>query len=206
MSSEDYVAALKAGYDFPEGALDYSGPGLTSPGETVDLWLTLDPGRYILICWNAGHATSTPVREITVEGTPADDEPPQANVVLRLVDYRFEMEGTLESGNQIIRVETPGPSMHEVDIFRLDENTSVADLLQWRSETGGRSDFPVHAVGGVLDSHDVTRVAWLRRVFTPGRYLLHCEMPMSGPTSDPNADTTSSHADVGMFREIEIAK
>ena len=32
MNAEDYVAAVKKGSLFPKGALDYSGPGLTSPG------------------------------------------------------------------------------------------------------------------------------------------------------------------------------
>src|SRR4051794_8387970 len=45
MSAEDYVAAVKEGSLFPKGALDYSGPGLTSPGETAEMWLRLDPGR-----------------------------------------------------------------------------------------------------------------------------------------------------------------
>ena len=38
MTSDDYVAAVKAGADFPDGALDYSGPGLASPGETTEIW------------------------------------------------------------------------------------------------------------------------------------------------------------------------
>jgi len=36
---------------FPAGALDYSGPGLTSPGKTAEMWLKVDPGQYIIICW-----------------------------------------------------------------------------------------------------------------------------------------------------------
>src|SRR5437868_12961990 len=60
MSAEDYVAEVKKGSLFPEGALDYSGPGLTSPGETTEVWLRVDPGQYILICWNSGHAKTTP--------------------------------------------------------------------------------------------------------------------------------------------------
>ena len=50
MSVNDYVAAVKRGSLFPEGALDYSGPGLTSPGETVEVWLRVEPGQYLLIC------------------------------------------------------------------------------------------------------------------------------------------------------------
>ena len=39
MSANDYWSAVKAGSLFPEGALDYSGPGLLSQGETAEMWL-----------------------------------------------------------------------------------------------------------------------------------------------------------------------
>src|SRR5438445_10916924 len=39
MTANDYVAAVKAGSLFPEGGLDYSGPGLTSPGRPADTWV-----------------------------------------------------------------------------------------------------------------------------------------------------------------------
>lgn len=61
MTTESYLAALKSGVSFPKGAVDYSGPGLTSPGESVELWLKLDPGEYTLICYNHGHASTTRV-------------------------------------------------------------------------------------------------------------------------------------------------
>jgi hypothetical protein len=65
MSANDYMAAVKMGSLFPEGALDYSGPGLTSPGETAEMWLRVDPGHYIIICWNGDHAKTTPVHPLT---------------------------------------------------------------------------------------------------------------------------------------------
>jgi hypothetical protein len=37
---------------------------------------------------------------------------------------------------------------------------------------------------------------WLRKEFTPGRYVLHCEMPV--------ADSTLNHDDLGMVQEVEI--
>jgi len=61
MSADDYVMAVKKGSLFPEGALDYSGLGLTSPGVTAEMWLRVDPGQYIIICWNKGHDKTTPV-------------------------------------------------------------------------------------------------------------------------------------------------
>lgn len=201
MSADDYVAAVKGGSLFPKGALDYSGPGLTSPGETVEVWLRVDSGQYVLICWNDGHAKSTPVHPFTVDDSRVDDRLPKEDLVLKLVDFRFELVGTLHKGVQVIRVETPGPAMHEVDFFRLHGGKSVADLRRWR-EDDGRGPAPADALGGVLDNHDVRRIVWLRRKFGPGRYVLHCEMPVTTDASTTSSEIT--HADVGMVRELEI--
>jgi hypothetical protein len=201
MTPTDYVAVVKTGSLFPKGALDYSGPGLTSPGESVEVWVKVDPGNYLIICWNNGHAKSKPVHPFAVQYAIADDEPPKEDVVLKLLDYRFELQGNLRKGRQVIRVETPGPSMHEVDFFRLRDGKTVADVNQWR-KANGRGEPPVDALGGALDSHDIKRVVWLRRSFSPGRYVLHCEMPVTTDSQTTNQQIT--HADVGMVREIKI--
>src|SRR6266513_2574628 len=160
MSADDYVTAVKKGSLFPEGALDYSGLGLTSPGVTAEMWLRVDPGQYIIICWNKGHYKTTPVHSFTVE-----------------------------------EVGAAGPAMHEVDIYRLREGSAVEDLKRWRKENEN-GPAPAEALGGALDSHDISRMVWLRKEFVPGHYVLHCEMPVT--------NTKLNHADVGMVRELEI--
>jgi hypothetical protein len=108
---------------------------------------------------------------------------------------------------QTIRIETPGPSMHEVDIFRMHEGATVADLRHWLTqEDAGQIPYlpnPADAMGGAGDNHDIRHVTWLQRTFNPGRYVLICEMPMpsTGAADAPKAN----HADVGMVREIEVA-
>jgi hypothetical protein len=203
MTVTEYVSAVRKGSLFPAGALDYSGPGLTSPGESVEVWAKLDPGQYIVICWNAGHARSTPPRPFTVEYAMSDDSPPKEDVIVKLIDYRFELVGDLRKGVQVIRTETTGPSMHEMDIFRLHDGKTVPDVHRWRKDNG-RSAAPFDAMGGVLDSHDLKRVVWMRRNFTPGRYILHCEMPLVTNAEPTNQEIT--HADLGMVREIEIGE
>ena len=196
MSPENYVAAVKNGALFPDGALDYSGPGLTSPGETAEMCLRVDPGQYILVCWNSGHAKTTPVHPFTVEEVGVrDDRPPKEDLVWKLFDYRFELSGDLRKGVKVIRIETPGPAMHEVDIYRLHEGKTLAELNN-RTKQQGHGPAPAEALGGALDSHDISRVVWLRKKFVPGHYVLHCEMPVT--------NTELSHADVGMVREFEI--
>jgi len=54
----------------------------------------------------------------------------------------------------------------------------------------------------LVDSHDLKRITWLRRDFRPGRYFLHCEMPLT--TDAQSAKQEINHADLGMVHEIEI--
>ena len=150
-------------------------PVKTKPAE---IWLKVDPGQYIIICWNSGHAKTTPVHPFTVEEVGArDNRPPKEDLVLKLFDFRFELDGTLHQGTQVTRIETPGPSMLEVDIYRLLQGRTVADLNAWRKQQG-HGAVPAQALGGALDSHDIHRVVWLRKNSPPGRYVLHCEMPV----------------------------
>ena len=140
------------------------------------MWLRVDPGEYILICWNKDHDKTTPVHPFRVEEVGANDDlAPKEDLVLKLVDYRFELSRDLHKGVQVIRVETPGPSMHEIHIYRLHEGKTVADLQTWRKQHE-HGPAPAEALGGALDSHDIHRVVWLRKNFSPGRYVLHCEM------------------------------
>ena len=200
MTPDRYLAIVKAGNSFPPGARDYSGPGLLSPGERTEQWAPVDPGRYMVMSWNGDDPTKVRVHPFVVRGDRVDDPVPPADVVLRLVDYRFELEGKLASGTRVIRVEAVGPSMHEADLFRLVDGKTPADVRRWRKNERDRGPAPAIALGGVLDSHDVRHVAWVRRSFPPGRYALHCEMPMN--IGQPSGGT--SHADVGMLREIDV--
>lgn len=202
MSGDDYLEAVRGGQAFPEGALDYAGPGLTSPGEVVEMWLQLDPGTYLLACWFRGHLESIAPHIMTVsENGSGAIKPPHANAVLRLIDYRFELVGELAAGPQVLRIETPGPSLHEVDFFRLHEGRTLEDLKRWQK--GGKAGPPPgDAIGGVLDYHEITRTVWLKIVLRPGRYVLWCGMDMVPDAEGPAGDVT--HADAGMFMELEV--
>lgn len=204
MSAGDFVASIKAGSLFPEGSLDYSGPGLTSPGETTEQWLRVDPGNYLLICWNNDHATTRGTHAfIVVDDGARDDTPPPADAVLKLTDFRFELSTPLRKGIQVLKVENAGPSMHEADIYRLHDGKTVADLLQW-SRQDGRGLPPAQALGGTLDSSDIRREVWIRRSFSPGHYAIQCEMPMS---EDVQAGSRyATHTDAGMVLPFDIAE
>jgi len=202
MTAREYVAGVKGGALFPEGARDYSGPGLTSPGRKAELWLELDPGAYIIICWMQDHAETIPVHELTVDDMREDDPPPPVpDVVVKLIDFRVELEGELHAGPQVMRVETVGPSMHEIDVFRLDDGRTLDDLKAW-DQNDQEGPAPGRAGTGIVDSHDIRRVVTVREDFDPGRYVLWCTMPMSSDPAAPRVNVT--HLDAGMVREVSI--
>jgi hypothetical protein len=88
-----------------------------------------------------------------------------------------------------------------MDIFRLHEGKTLADVHRWRKDDH-RGSAPFDAMGGVLDSHDLKQVVWIRRNFTAGHYILHCEMPLVTNSQLTNEEIT--HADLGMVHEVEI--
>jgi uncharacterized cupredoxin-like copper-binding protein len=207
MTPEGYFAAVHGGSTFPEGALDYSGAGLTAPGESVEIWVRIDPGNYMVVCWNGNHPTARFAHRLTAvaDGTP-DDPAPKEDVVLRLADYHFELDRAIEKGQRVIRVETPGPSMHEVDIFRMRGDASIADLERWYEEEDHDRPHarptPADGMGGMSDSHDIHRVGWMRRNFAPGRYVFTCHLPLPRAGKD---GPKLSHADAGMIKEVVVA-
>ncbi len=206
MDAHAYVQLVKDGYLFPEGAMDCSGPGLTSPTERVEMWVPLEAGTYLLACWFRTHVASVPPMTIVVYGAPDRPVvPPAEDVTLELVDFRFQLTGEIERGVQTIRIQNAGPSMHEVDCFRLDGGRTVDELRRWMT---ANKDGSVHAtaMGGALDSHDLSRVVWLRRTFTVGHYVLWCGMPMmqSGNEAEMGASADVTHAHAGMVLEFEV--
>jgi hypothetical protein len=205
MSAADYVAQVKSGIPFPAGAKDCAGPGLLSPGERVEMWSPLEAGTYMIGCWMGKHMTETKPVTFVVHGAPAQPvQPPHEDVTVRMVDFRFELDGALKRGEQVIRYETVGPSMHEADIIKLGDGRTVQDVAAWFKHHQ-RDPLPGTIAGGCMDSHDITRVTWVKRSFAPGRYVFWCDMPMI--QSDAPKDTTVkavSHADAGMIKEFTV--
>jgi hypothetical protein len=204
MTASDYVAQVKAGVDFPPGARDCSGAGLMSPGEHVEEWVPLEEGNYMVGCWFGEHLTSQKPTTTVVHGEPATPvSPPHEDVTIRLIDYRFELVGQLKSGDQVIRYQTVGPSMHETDVLRLADGRTIADAKSWFVRESGQP--PGIVAGGTMDSHDISRVTWVRRNFTPGHYVLWCDMPMiQNPSPADSLAAHVTHADAGMFKEFVV--
>lgn len=203
MSPVDYVVAVAAGSLFPEGALDYSGPSLTAPADSMDIWLPLDPGTYVLICWNKNHATALPPAVVTVAGDPRDAVPPVPDATMTMGDHHFAIDRPIMAGERVIEIANAGRAMHELDILEVNPGATLADLARWREGEGADPVTPPAIPrGGALDAHRVATRVWMRRTFRPGRHALYCGMPL-----DSNAVTGQpfrNHADAGMMLEFRV--
>jgi hypothetical protein len=91
--------------------------------------------------------------------------------------------------------------MHEMDIYRLGEGQDLAALQAWYAARR-RTPPPGTVMGGVLDSHAPGRRVWIRREFTPGRYVAWCGMDAPAAPGVPH----STHADIGMVLEFTVSR
>jgi len=203
MTPRDYVAAVAAGALFPAGAIDQSGPGLTAPGDSVDLWLPLDPGTYVLICWNKSHATELPPAVITVAGAPHDDVPPAADATITMHDHHFTIDRPIASGERVLEIVNVGRAMHEMDILELQAGATLAEVVQWREGEGApTSAAPAIPRSGALDAHDRTMRVRMRRTLRAGRHVLYCGMPLD--STAVTGQPFRNHADAGMLLEFRV--
>ena len=96
----------------------------------------------------------------------------------------------------MIRIETPGPAMHEVDIYRLHEGKTVADLNRWRKQEGVGS---VPAEAWAVHSTAMISAGWCGCGKSSCRGVTSCTVKCLSPSTNPEL----THADAGMVREFE---
>jgi hypothetical protein len=96
-------------------------------------------------------------RPLTVTaGTGATAAEPEADVVMKLVDYDFELSKPLTAGRHTIRIENGGPQEHEVVIVKLDPGKEPMDFAAWGEKQVGKARGRIQSMsesGPLLQSH-----------------------------------------------------
>ena len=189
---DTYLAAARAGADFPAGTTDVGGTGLVTPGDSSEVVLDLRPGRYALLCWYDSHLLAGMAAPLTATETSAHAVPAPASdaeVVLR--EFAFGLSRPFRAGPQVLHVTNAGTRPHEFDVYRLEPGRSLADFEAWNATRSGAP--PAEPVGGVGDFVP-GREVWAFLDLQPGRYFMTCEVP----------EGAQSHADLGMVEEFVI--
>jgi hypothetical protein len=174
----DFLAELKGEHP-PTWATPAGGPNPPEVGGTSTSIETLEPGNYALICFipaadGMPHVMKGMSRALKVVGPSRTASEPEADLVVKLVDYDFELSTPLTPGKHTIRVENAGSQPHEIAIIRLHPGKSPADFTAWGMKPTGPPPGTTHGgVAGIMPgAHSFIEVD-----LPPGNYGLICFLP-----------------------------
>jgi hypothetical protein len=195
---DDFLAALKGEHP-PTWATPAGGPAPPEVGDTSISIEALEPGNYALICFipaedGMPHVVKGMSRALKVVGpSRAAASEPQADIVVKLVDYDFELSKPLTAGKHTIRVDNASPQPHEIAIVRLNPGKKPADFAAWGMKPVGPPPGRIHGgLSGIMpDSHSFIEVD-----LPPGEYGLLCFLP--------DAKDGKPHFEHGMAKQTQV--
>jgi hypothetical protein len=196
-----YTEAFRTAGPRPSWATRLGGPGAAEPQGYANATHYLEPGSYAWICLmnvqdgiphvvKAGMAKRFTVRARGRAATSST--PPEADVVIKLLDYSFDISVPLTAGRHMIRVENVGVEPHEIGLIKLMPGKTMQDFQAWMRNPQGPP--PAHAVGGVSSLVVKTR-AYFEVDLSSGDYVLLCFV--TAPDGRP-------HTEHGMIGHIHI--
>jgi uncharacterized cupredoxin-like copper-binding protein len=196
---DDFMAALKAGGPPPEWATMEGGPNPSELGDTSSTAVMLEPGNYAMLCFIPGpdgvpHVAKGMVRPLAVTTGGAAGAEPEADVVMKLLDYDFELSAPLTAGRHMIRIENAGPQEHELVIVKLESGKEPMDFAKWGEKQVGKAPGTLHGgVSGIMPGDK----AFVEVDLAPGEYGLICFVP---DTKDGKG-----HHHHGMVKKVTVS-
>lgn len=196
---EEAMAAATEEPEWPDWAVWKGGPSVLSPGETAELIIDFEPGRYVIVCpmdqpGGVMHYDQGMVAVIDLEGEPHAGPMPTADLVISGEDdaegtsYWFgDAPETLAGGERLVEFRNNGAELHEFVLVRLAEGMTLDEAFEAELEgtiwLGGPAPF------GPGDRQ-------LMQVdFQPGTYVLLCFW---------ENDEAIPHVELGMLSEIVV--
>ncbi|MBA3316506.1 MAG: hypothetical protein H0T50_00240 [Gemmatimonadales bacterium] len=195
----DFLTALK-GERPPTWATPAGGPAPPEVGSTSTSIQALEPGTYALICFipaadGMPHVMKGMSRELEVveASRPAGPEP-EADLVVTLKDYDFELSRPLTAGKHTIRIDNAGAQPHEIAIVRMNAGKKPLDFTAWGMKPVGPPPGTVH--GGLSAIMPKTH-SFIEVDLPPGDYGLLCFLP--------DAKDGKPHFEHGMAKQTKVS-
>ena len=197
-TADDFFAALKGGGPFPGWASFAGGPNPPESGDTATITLAVEPGNYMMLCFipaadGVPHVMKGMARPLTVKGPSRNATEPRADLVMKLVDYDFELSQPLTAGRHTIRVENAGTQPHEVAIVRMQPGKTPQEFAAWGMKPVGPA--PGTLFGGVSGIMPGSH-AFVDVDLPAGDYALLCFVP--------DAKDGKPHFAHGMAKRIKV--
>jgi hypothetical protein len=185
----------------PSPLLDYvGGAGELPPGARQQVFLSLDPGRYVLLCSlrtaeGRTHFSLGQHRPLEVaEAAAPAAAPPAPDVTVSLRDFAFIVPSEIGSGKQVWQVRNDGTDDHELLIVRPAAGMSYQDVFAYYN-AGAVGSSPAISAGG-LSRLAPGRSGWAVIDLPPGTYAMTCRIA--------NAATGKIHTQLGMIRQFQL--
>ncbi len=209
-----YAEAIRTSGPRPQWVRRFGGPGGTAPGDSSSVTQYLEPGSYVWICPvedSGGHphfakGEFKPFVVGAADPAVADrGAAPEADVVIRLMDFSFSSDTPLQAARQTIRVVNAGVEPHDLVIMKLAPGKTVEDIRNWLNpERARRADQAGDAApsleslatlaGGIAVIAPKMQ-SFFETNITPGEYVFVCM------TTAPDG---RSHIEHGMIRQVSV--
>ena len=208
-----YAEAIRTSGPRPKWVTRFGGPGGTTPGDSSSVTQYLEPGSYVWICPvedNDGnpHFGKGEFKTFVVHaaGSVVTDRSgaPDADMVIRLMDYSFALDSPLVTGRHMIRVENAGVEPHDLVMMKLAPGKTMEELQRGlnpeRARRPDQSEDPPPLESLVTLAGGIAVIApgmesFFEAQFSPGEYVLVCM------TTAPDG---RSHIEHGMIRQISV--
>lgn len=175
----DNLLAETKGDALPEWAVPVGGPNTPVPGGESAITVELEPGRYAALCVipapdGIPHVAKGMSTSFEVVASDIRTAPPEADIVMTLVDYDFQLSAPLTAGEHVIEVRTDAPQPHEILLVQLAPGKSLNDMMEWIAKPNGPP--PGAPIGGTVGIAP-GRVNLMPVNLQPGEYALVCFLP-----------------------------
>lgn len=187
-----FLAALDTARMTPQPGVAIGGPEVGDTGQVI---VHLEPGRYLLGCLRRGeedqrHASQGEARLLEVTASAGASPPPEATREVRMVDFAYLTETTWAAGRHLIRVENNGLQDHQLRVDRLRQGATLGDWIN--AEDPGALAEPVAGVARTGPGQAV----YLPVDLSPGVYVIYCLIPDAG--------SGRLHVEMGMMGSITV--
>lgn len=147
----DVQAVIESGDAPPEWAEDVAGVPALSPGESVIVTRTLEPGNYVFLCFfpdpeGTPHAALGMYELFTIAGDSGLTLP-EPDATITATDDGLEVPA-LSAGEQTVQFQNGGTEPHELALVAFEPGKGVKDVDEW-IEGGYQGEPPVTFLGGM---------------------------------------------------------
>jgi hypothetical protein len=200
-TAEDFVSAMKTDpVHWPNWVNFAGGPNAVVPGGRATATMTLEAGRYLVLCLipdkqGRPHVMLGMEKAFTVVpvSTVASAEP-ASDLTITQRDFHFDVSKPIISGTHTIQVTNKGTQPHEVVVVKLAPGATVKDFVA-AFEPGAVGPPPGRPIGGIVGL-DRGRHGSFTAMFEPGHYALMCFFP--------DQATGKEHFTEGMVSEFTV--